>query len=410
MTKTDRINSAENRPDIRTTEGEILKLADLGSAAAACKNQLISCSSEHIYYAQETHTEGRLDLSLLDRSRNEPAERVLAVYHVTKPDYLIHYSAFPGMILAVLENGGSEAWFLKLDKQTGRELQRSHTRFAGNFASCCALDPDHVLLRTAPSRRDASLFQEYRRHTGFSQAASLYDLKKDCCWSVQDPRICAGAELFPFTGGGEQKLLAACSYGTEAEKRKAYQSRRFLKEPAKDCAWSCTLEDFLFAVEADCPAVPMSPVLQAGTDGLLRFAGQDADDLYFRALHFPTESQHILAVSKHTGAKRDAAQLNLGPQESSARFVGQDGRFFKLTDCGSTVRVQGILNSTVDTAYDKALGRFVTCLEDRFLLLQDVLSDGKDSLLFYHLFDAKTRKVKELDGSCTVQGDTLILL
>ena len=387
-----------------------MKIVDLRSTLVTCNDKLIDISGENIYYAEEKNVEGHQNLFLLAYNRETRRERVLADYRVTKPDYVMHYFPFDSHILIVMEDGGSEAWLLKLDKHTGREEQLVQARFAGNFIDCCALDADHVVLYSQASRRDASLFREYRRHTGFSQAAYLYDLQKDCCWSVQDPRICAGARVLPFFGGGEHKLLVMQPYGTEEEKRKAYRDRRWVGDHIEDRIWLCTAEDFTDAVENERPAAPMVRILQAGTSGMVRFAGEDADSLYFRALFFPTDDQHILSVSKHTGAKQDAAQLNLAPEERDARFLSDSGRFYKLTvPEEGQIRVQGILNSTIDAVYNEKLGELVSCVDDRFLVLRNQMSDDTDSLLFYTVYDAKDGKIKEFEGNCTVCGSILVL-
>ena len=388
-----------------------MKIVDLRSTLVTCNDRLIEISGEHIYYAEEKNMEGHQNLFLLAYNREEHSERVLADYRVTRPDYVMHYFPFEDHILVVMEDGGSEAWLLKLDKHTGKEQRLVQAHFAGSFVDCCALDADHVVLYAKASRRDASLFREYRRHTGFTQAACLYDLEKDCCWSIQDPRICAGARLLPFSGGGERKLLVTQPYGTEEEKRKAYRDRRWVGEHIEDRVWLCTVDEFTEAVEQERPAAPMVRILQSGTDGMVRFAGEDSDSLYFRALYFPTDDQHILSVSKHTGKKQDAAQLNLSPEEADARFLSDNGHFLKLTATeNDKVHVKGILNSTIDATYSRELGELISCMDDRYLIFRDTMSDETDSIIFYSIYDIKTGKTQEFEGSCAIQENVLVLV
>ncbi|MDD4806931.1 MULTISPECIES: hypothetical protein [Caproicibacterium] len=387
-----------------------MKTADLRRTLLSCNDRLLEIGGEHLYYTRETNAPGCHRLSLLVYSQAAKSSRTLASYLIMKPEYRMHSFAFPDSVLVVMENGDSEAWILKLNKHTGAEEQLSRVRFAGNFAGCCALDADHVVLYSHASRRDASLFLEYRRHTGFGQAASLYDLQKDCCWSIRDPRICAGAQLIPFDGGGERRLLAVKAWGTEKEKQKAFLEREWVSAPVEDRVWLCTLQQFLSSIEAECPEVPMTCTLRAGIDGMVRCAGQDRDSLYFRAQYFPTQDQQLLAISKHTGAKRRAASLNLSPSEKDASFLAENGHFFKLSDLpDGRTHVQGILNSTLDTVYSRSLGQLAACLDDRWLLLRDILCDGKDSLLFYHLLDTQTGHTTELEGRCAVRNNTLVL-
>ena len=154
----------------------------------------------------------------------------------------------------------------------------------------------------------------------------------------------------------------------------------------------------------------MVRILQSGTDGMVRFAGEDSDSLYFRALYFPTDDQHILSVSKHTGKKQDAAQLNLSPEEADARFLSDGGRFLKLTASGTDkVHVKGILNSTIDATYSRELGELISCIDDRYLIFRDTMSDETDSIIFYSIYDIKTGKTQEFEGSCAIQENVLVL-
>lgn len=388
-----------------------MKIVDLRSAFTNSNDVLIQIAGAHIYYAEEKCMEDSRNLFLLDYDRSTRQERVLADFRVTRPGYVMHYFPFPEHILVVMEDGGGEAWLLRVDKATGRDQKMVQARFAGNFADCCALDAGHVVLYSTESPRDATLFREYRRQTGFTRAACLCGLSSGRCWSVQDPRVCAGAGLLPYTGGGEQKLLILQPHGTEEEKRKAYRDRRWLSGSVRDHIWSCALDDFIGAVEAGQPAAPVKPVLQAGTEGMVRFAAQDPSNLYVRALYFPHDDQRILAVNKHTGFIREAARLNLAPGEKDARFViDPEGRAYKLTAAApGRARVQGLLNSTADLCFDTGLGQFVTCFDDRFLLLRDEISDETDRIVFYTLVDGRTGRTKNFEGDCAFQGDVLVV-
>ncbi len=392
-------------------ESRLMKIVDLRSTLTNSNDVLIQIDGVHIYYAEEKIIEGKRNLFLLDYDRSTREERVLSDHCLLNPRYVMHYFSFPEHILVVMEDGGSEAWFLRVEKSGGGEEILQPVYFAGNYAACCALDCRHVLLYSTENPRDATLFREYRRQTGFTRAAYLCDVQTGQCWSVQDPRVCAGAGLLPYTGGGEQKLLVLQPYGTEEEKRKAYRDRRWLSGSVTDQIWICALPAFIDAVEAGQACAPMQRVLRAGTEGMVRFAAQDTNSLYFRALYFPHDDQRILAVNKHTGAKREAARLNLAPDEKDARFViDPEGRAYKMTALDSRhMRVQGLLNSTADLSFDTNLGKFFACFDDRYLLLRDEIRDETDSIVFYTLVDAKSGKAKNFEGSCAFQGDVLVV-
>ncbi len=387
-----------------------MKIADLRQTLKTCNDRFIGIRGEHIYYAVERAMDGQPHLLLMDCNWAERQTRTLADYCINRQDYVLHCFLFAENILLIMENGGSEAWLLKLSRYSGEQQSLRQARFAGSFVKCSALDSDHVIFYSRASRMDASLFREYSRRTGYMQAACLYDMKQDCCWSIQDARICAGAELLTFSGGGEQKLLLTQTGGTEAEKRRDYRNRRFVRSRQEDSISVCSLAEFIAEIEQETARIPMQRLFRAGISGMVRYVCMDSESLYFRALDFPSNEQHVFAVSRHTGAVRDAAALTLLPEEPDARFTAEHGRFFRLTErADGQIDVQGFLNSTAQISYDAEFGEMVSCLDDRYLVLRDILKDDTDTLIFSSVCDTKTGQVRQFEGNCAVQENVILL-
>lgn len=393
--------------------GRSLKVVDLRNVFASCSDTLIEIGDHRIYYAEEKREEGHNSLFLLEYNRDTRRERVVSTYFLSDSTFVQHFFSFPGDILILMESGEDEAWIARVDKHTGEEKSLAKLSFIGSFSDCVALDESHVILYTAENEKHRRLFREYKKLTGFSRVAYLYDLDQGAYYYIRDPRICgaSGGNLIPCEAGGQKQLLVLQPHGDEAEKEKCYRNLRWLGDNVNDNVWLCPLFDVIVSLKAGEERAPLELILSAGTKGLVRYAGADAEALYFRAKYFPTGDQRLIAFRKESGRKTVAAALNLDKEETDASFsIDPDGcRAYKITRSGDSVSVDGVLNSAVHAKFSKELGKFVTCVEDRFLIARYVLADETDSFEFHSIYDVQTGMQKSYECRCTVKGGTVVL-
>lgn len=402
-----------------------MTVVDIRNIVTDSSVELISISPATIYYAEEKNEEGHRSLFILEYNRETQRERIVANYFLTNPAFVQHYFDFPDRILIVMENGGSTVWLLSLDKKTGEETALEEIHFVGGYFGCKALDEEHVIFYTQENQRHQELFREYRRATGFSKVACLYDLNEHHYTYIRDRRICGLTpdDLIPYRSGGQTQLLILQPYGSEEEKEHCYQERRWLGDGIRDSVWLCPLKAFLEGVQSGAGVLPLKQLLSAGTDGLLRFAGMDEYNLYFRAKYFPTNDQRICAVSKGTNRKAVVADLNLREHEAPASYYidTQAAQVFRVEELEDGYHITGTLNSAVDAYYSKELGDFVACIQDRFIVARYVMSDQDDNQVneqigdqseaytFYSVFDSKTGRQQSYECQCQVKGNTVVL-
>ena len=390
-----------------------LKILDLRNVFKNCTDTLIEIGDPLIYYAEEKMEEGHPSLFLLEYNRAARRERIVANYILTDPAFVPHFFSFPDDIVMVLESGGSEAWVLRVDKRTGREKSMARLNFIGSFLDCRALDEDHMLFYTGPNNRHRALFSEYSRLTGFSRVCYLYDLEEGKYYYARDPRVCGAdaSRLLTCECGGALQVLLLEPHGSEAEKEKCYRNMRWLGDGVCDRVWLCPLLDFVVSVKTGEPRVPLELILNAGTEGLVRYAGMNRENIYFRARYFPTGDQRLCAYNRATGRKSVAARLTLGRGERPARFSidPEGGRAYRIEERDDDCEVTGVLNSGISVRYPKELGRFVTCVDDRYIVAKYILKDDRDSFEFNSLFDGETGYQKSYECHCAVRGETVVL-
>lgn len=390
-----------------------MKVVDLRNVFTSCNDALIEIGDHLIYYAEEKKEEGHNNLFILEYNRITHRERILSSYFLCNPTFVQHYFSFADDIIIVMESGESEAWILRIDKRTGDEKTLAKLSFVGSFADCKALDEGHVMIYTAENEKDRNLFREYKKLTGVARVAYLYDLEEEAYFYVRDQRICnvVGTGFVTYDLDGQKQLLMLQPHGDEEQKAHSYKNRRWLGDTINDNVWLCPLFDFIVSVKSGEERVPLELILSAGTSGLVRFAGMDDQNLYFRAKYFPTDDQRLCAYNKATGKKTVKAEFNLRGDESPASFSidVSGGRAYRITAGEDDYEVDGVLNSTVHAKYSKELGDFTACVEDRFILARYVLADEKDSFEFNSIYDLKTGVQKSYECSCAVQGGTVVL-
>lgn len=409
-----RINNRKQRLPAAVRFGvSAVNVVDLRNIFASCTDELIDISGNLVTYVEEKMEEGKPTLFLMEYDRASGQERTLASCEIPAEACVRHCFRFEDAVLAVMESGGSDVWLLRAERSTDEKKTFTKLHFVGDFQGCFALDESHLLFYTGPNERDGKVFRRYAKLTGFHRAAYLYDLEEDKYYCARDPRVCgAGPSRFvPFLRGGVPWLLLLQPRGNEEEKRKCSKEERWLGSEINDEVWECPLHDFLVSLKAGEERLPFDLVLSAGTDGLLRYVGQDDENLYFRAVYFPKDDQRICACCKNTGKKSVAATLNLAPGEAPAKFSIDrfGGRAYRIEEADENFHVTGILHSEADVEYPKELGTFVTCVEDRFLVARYILADDTDSFEFNSVYDALDGSRKSYECRCAVSGDTVVL-
>ncbi len=390
-----------------------VKIVDLRSRFANCNDKLIEISDSFIYCAEEKVHDGHPGISVVEYSRTTNRERVLSEWPLPAAACMQHYFSFADDIIAVMESGGSSVRVIRIDKHTGAKRNNTALHLIGRFLDCVALDDSHLLFYTGPNNEYGRLFREYSKLTGFRHVACLYDIEEEKYYYTRDPRICTATayRFIPYTRAGVPWLLILQPYGSAEDKQKAYRNRHWLGDNVADCIWECPLLGFLVSIKAGEERAPLEPVLCVNTTGLVRLVSEDAENFYFLARYFPTGDQRICACSKDTGKKAVVAKLAASPEDMPSWFSidRYGGHAYRISKTDDGFHIKGLLNSTIDAVYPEGLGKFISCVDDRFLIIQYILADEKDSFEFNSIYDVETKKQKSYECRCIVRGENVIL-
>ena len=363
-----------------------------------CDVELIEINDEVIYYAEEKVEEGHNSLFLLEYNRAEQQERIVANYILNDEAYNQHYFAFENDIIVLMENGKSLAWILRIDKKTGKEKNFEQINFIGNFLQCKALSQDHILVLTEENMEHRKLFTEYRSLTGLKHIAYLYDMEEK------------EYHYIPYKIKGETQLLILQPYGTEREKEHCFKNKCWLGEDVCDKVWTCDLESLIYAARCE-KEILMEVLFTADSNGMIRYIGMDGENMYFKAKHFPWNDLRLCAVEKETGKRFVVSPLTLKEGEREAEFwidtVNMRG--FHITKKEEELEIKGFLNSYLKAVYPKDSGRFITCVDDRFILEKYEAQSDQGEFCFTNIYDTRTNQKQSYESRCKVKGNIVVL-
>ena len=386
---------------------------DIRNVFAVRNVEIIEINDDFIYYAEEKKEEGHNNLFLLEYNRVSKRERVVTHYSLDDPTFVQHLFSFSDSIVLLLENGGDSVWVFRVDKNTGEETARLKIRLIGDFSDCRALDKRHILLWTTANEKYDELFAKYQEKTGNSRIAYLHDLDTAEKYLVKDRILCrlGGEDIVLYSQEGENRALLLNPYGDEAHKEKCYKNARWISQPVCDYIWDGRIAEILEELANGAEALKLKKLVTAGIEGLARYTGMDQKGVYFRARHFPTESECICRCDKATGKVEVLSQLSFDREDCYYHVDVQGCKVYRITEGEETCLVKGIVNSGVQGEYQKQLGEFVSCVEDRFLITRKVMTDSHGNYEFeYHsICDIKKKTEESFECKCVVSKNTLVL-
>lgn len=388
-------------------------VVDIRNVFAVRNVEIIEINDDFIYYAEEKKEEGHNNLFLLEYNRVSKRERVVTHYSLDDPTFVQHLFSFSDSIVLLLENGGDSVWVFRVDKNTGEETARLKIRLIGDFSDCRALDKRHILLWTTANEKYDELFAKYQEKTGNSRIAYLHDLDTAEKYLVKDRILCrlGGEDIVLYSQEGENRALLLNPYGDEAHKEKCYKNARWISQPVCDYIWDGRIAEILEELANGAEALKLKKLVTAGIEGLARYTGMDQKGVYFRARHFSTESECICRCDKATGKVEVLSQLSFDREDCYYHVDVQGCKVYRITEGEETCLVKGIVNSGVQGKYQKQLGEFVSCVEDRFLITRKVMTDSHGNYEFeYHsICDIKKKTEESFECKCVVSKNTLVL-
>lgn len=374
---------------------------------------LIDVNPSYICYAEEKNEDGHNDLYILEYNRKSRKERLITNYSLDDPTFIYHIFAFDKTILLILENGSNSLWMIEIEKKTGGELKRRKIVCTGSFKDCIALDADHILIYMAPDDSNAEIFEKYREVTGCDCLCYLYNVKTNQKYFVKAPLIAKiGCEnIKQLSYKGEKYLVLADPFSEESIKENYYREQRWINADIRDNVWICKTAELENEIEAGADSISKKCIASADIKALVRYMGINGSRVYFRAKEFRTSLEKLCSYDIATETL--TVEATLEPPKDGTVYVIEENPFhtFSVRTGKSKTNIKGVVCSEADILFNNELGSFMTCLEDRYCVLENTIVDGdkNTSRIFYNLYDPTIDKHETYECSCQIKDDTLVL-
>lgn len=390
-------------------------VVDIRNLFAQRNIEIFEINDAFIYYSEEKHNEdGQNSLYLLEYNRSSRRERLISNYTLQDPTFIQHIFALTNSIIIILENGSNSLWLIEVDKQSGMELNRRKIVCTGSFSECKPLDDEHLIIYMEADEQNADVFKKYKQATGCDRLCYTYNLRTNKKYFVKGPMLAKLScdDIKIIESNGERQLILLDPFSDEEVKEHYYREKRWISADIRDNIWLCTLSTALAEIECGCSEITFKSIASADIKGSVRYCGMSDENVYLKVKQFKTGMERLCAYNKNSGELTPSVSLD--PPESSRDFYcieQETGKIHLICPIGNgKVHVKGILNSDINATYDNALGKFVTCIEDRFIIANKTVQEpNQPPQSIYSIYDTQSDLSESYECNCEIKNQTLVL-
>lgn len=366
--------------------------------------EIIEIDDGVVYYAEELKINGSDSVCIYGYSFDESAEQLLSCFVFQDAAYIQHYYTGKESIIVLFENSGSTAWLVKVDKKTGEEVYRKCIPLIGSYCDCVAIDDDNILIYTKADSEHKDMFNRCLEATNCDALANLYDLSKNERHFVRDfnTAMLVRNSMQTFSSNGEDWMLLSDPYGSEGEKEKLIERLGKVEEDVSDNIWVISKEKFLSGIRGKKENSHPRRIASVGAHGSVQFECLCGEDIVFRAKSFVYNTERFCVVPSLGGKLRSVMSIS----DDDTFFTDSDsGKIYSLSETEDRVELTGKINSDVKITYPQSIGKFVKCVDDRYIIAEDS-SDGKDYVTVY---DSELDVKDIYQASGKIRGEVLVL-
>lgn len=375
--------------------------------------EIIDADNDYLYYAEEKNQEGHNNLFIIEYSMATKKERVITNYSLDDPTFIQHIFSVDDTITIVLENGGSYVWMVKIDKFSGREIFRTQINCIGRFAYCIPLNKSNFIIYTVSTEDVSIIFNQYKKLTNVNFISYLYDSDKDKKYFIKNPTICKflPSNIKTFDSSGGRQILFLDPYGDERIKENCFKESKWIGRDIRDNIWVYPVSEFIENIKLGMEDFKLSNVASADINGMVRFIGMNRDNIYFKIKQFSTQMEQICGYNKDSGSITPLKSVP--PLEDGETYCidKNSAKMFKVKHENDIIKINGVLNSNASVSYEDRLGDFIDCIEDRFIITSQSMTDGEEKYEYecINIYDSQLKTEESFECKCFINDNTLVL-
>lgn len=376
--------------------------------------EILEVNDKFLYYTEEKTEQQHNNLFFLEYNRKTKRERIMANYSLNDPTFVQHLYSFDKSIVLILENGGPDIWVVKLDKSSGKEIQTTKLETYGPLEGCYALDERHILVYTKSTKTGRKHLEGYRKLGIDPKVLHMYDIEDRSSFRVLDERLCklGSGNILTYNDGSDKKqALIMAPYGSESLKEQCYKNSRWLKNQLYDSIWLYPFDDLISEIKSGEKKHSLVNLVSVGNEGLARFTGMDKQNIYFRVKDFTTAKEKICSCDKNSLKIKKVLDIIYNSPKTYYHTDKDDAKIYRISEKRGICHVEGLMASKVDAYYDRFLGEFIGCVDDRFVITRKIITDkqGKYSFEYNYIIDSKHKTHEGFECKAALKNNTLVL-
>ena len=348
---------------------------------------IIDVTDKCIYYSEEFMVNDSATIYIYTYDLFDNSERVVCYFTFEEETFLPHYYICGDSIIMLLENDGSRAWILKIDKNSKSEVMRKNVPLIGKYFDCVPIDDNNIIIYSKSDDDYRDIFNRCLKNTGFDTLANMYDLDKSYRYFIRDFKTAGLVKdhmhTFTDSKGNERMILCDSCCESEFDKEKLSKNNNGIEENMQDNILEISKSRFLESVRSGKELIGAKRIASAGAEGFVRFECATDGGIFFRAKVFKSGLEKFFKMSTAGGCVKP--MCNVREKNDSARyFTDTDcGKIYYMKRDGEIITVLGEINSCAELSYPYTIGQFTGCMDDRFIIADNSKSVNEPSVSIY---------------------------
>ena len=267
-----------------------MTVIDLREELKSRKIDIIEITDDCVYYTEEFSVNDTDTMYVYNYDFFDNSEHIVSYFTYDDETYLPHYYVCGNSIIMLFENDGNRAWIIRIDKNTGCEIQRKRVSVIGKFYDCVPIDDNNIIIYSKADDEYREIFNKSVKETGCDMLANLYDLEKNYRYFIRDFKtaelVRSDMHCFSDSKGVPRMLLCDNRCKNEKEKERLYVQKGNSSTELKDSILEISRERFIENVKSGKEKIGTKRIAGAGAEGLVRLECIGNDGIVFRAKEF----------------------------------------------------------------------------------------------------------------------------
>lgn len=378
-------------------------VADIRNNYNSREIKIIESTDDYIYYSEEKDEHDAFSLEFIEYSIKGNKERIISSYTLDNKTFIDHTFAWESFIFLIMENGENNIWLFKIDKITGNELLCVEINCYGQYSGCTVLNENNLIIYTSKEGNQQESLEDANINSIYS--SYLYSIETSELYPIESPFYgITPQNLYLFKQQDTHMLLLM---NLPSGKGKS----NWGKSNDSSCLFLLSIEDFIENIKSKSNPLNRKSLFKLWKDNPFELAGEDSCNLYFILNTMLEKNKRIYSYNKQDQTIKNEITLKTLENDISSYYMSRYAfKINRVSFIPDGVTVKGIYRCSVDASYNSKYGKFIDCIENRFIICKNILNENTPNQTEYiTIYDCILKTVECFEAKFLINNDTLLL-